>query len=195
MHDEYKAGEKKDGGYDYKSTLNGGVYCRQRFRWEDSDYNIIVPIERMLQFPLYVFYQRDPPQPYIAPHIPRQYSIRYFAVPFRDMDGKNQLSGIGVKSTPMPSIDTTVTAASNPKTLQITYRLFDDSMVTVNLTLTKYTRMCHARYDGSAGSPGSVNIVSDNNKTEIQGITDWNGLKPKLTIDNSLDYHKVYIAK
>jgi hypothetical protein len=195
MYDEYKDGKKKDGGYDYKSTLNGEAYCRQRFRWEDSNYNVVVPIERMLQFPLYVFYQRNPPQPAIAPHIPRQYSIRHFAVPFRDMDGKNQLSSIGVTSVPMPSIDTTVTAAGSPKTLQITYRLFDDTAVTVNFTLTKYTRICHARYNGSAGSPGSVNIISDINKAEIQGITDWNALKPKLTADNSIDYHKIYIAK
>jgi hypothetical protein len=195
MHDEYRAGKKKDGGYDYKSTLNGEAYCRQRYRWEDSNYNIIVPIERMLQFPLYVFYQRNPPQPNIAPAYPRQYDIKYFAVPFRDMDGKNQLSGIGVTSTPMPSIDTTVTAASNTKTLQVTYRLFDDTVVTVNFTLTKYTRVCHARYEGGAGSPGSVNIISDNNKAEIQGITDWNGLKPKQASNNSIDYHKVYIAK
>jgi hypothetical protein len=195
MNNEYKAGGKKDGGYDFSTTLNGEAFCRQRFRWENSDYNVVVPIERMLQFPLYVFYQGNPPQPNIASNIKRQYSLRYFAVPFRDMDGKNQLSSIGVKSTPMPNIDTTVTAVSNPKTLQITYRLFDDSVVTINFTLTKYTRMCHARYDGSAGSPGSVNIMSDINKAEIQGITDWNSLKPKQTVDNSLDYHKVYIVK
>jgi len=198
MYHEYKPGDNGKGssgknassGFDLISVLNGDVTARQRYRWEDYDYSIIVPIERMLQFPLYAGFKQEASKSVAG----NAYDIDEFIVPFRPMSPNDKrLSDAGVTSAPMPSIDTTpVVSVTNG--LNVVCRLFDNSVISMTFNITKKTRICHSRYNGNAGTKDSINIMKSNNITEIQGETDWNKLEPKK-VENPNDRHKVYVEK
>jgi len=187
MIHKYEPGSKKDGGYDIVGIGNSQVTARQRYYWEDSNENVVVPIARMLRFPLYVYIQGGP-----HPNFSNKYNVDEFIVPFRAMyPNDTRLSSVGVVSTPMPSINTTLIKQES-KILHVTYQLFDNSEVGITFNITKKTRNCHARYDGKSVNVGEANIMSSNDTSEIQGITNWNLLTPKDKTDNMYK-HKVYI--
>jgi hypothetical protein len=187
MLKKHKDGSKKNGGYDVISVGNSQVTARQRYYWEDSNENVVVPIERMLRFPLHVFIKGGPNAPFT-----NVYNIDEFPVPFRAMSPDDtRLSSAGVVSTPMPSINT-LPIIQESKILHVSYQLFDNSEVGITFNITKKTRNCHARYDGKSVKVGEANIMSSNDASEIQGITNWNLLTPKDQTDNMYK-HKVYI--
>jgi len=173
---------KQIDGYCYSKVVNKSVNARNRYRWEYSDYNIIIPIERMLQFPLYVNYP--------------SYGVNdYISVPFREMySGDRRLSEAGVTSTPMPSIDTTTLIISPTVILNVKYRTYDKTIESITFNIIKKTRVCHARYNGSAGDPNAVNIMNGSNVVEMQGITEWDRLEPKYDIPG-IGKHNVYVEK
>jgi hypothetical protein len=185
--------KKTTRNFTYGIVYNGTVTARQRYRWEDSPYNIIVPIERMLQFPLYVYYN----QPNTLYSIfGFAYEIDIFNVPFRPMDvSDRRLSDAGVTSTPMPSINTTPSKVANSVILNVKYSTFDNTFVSLAFNITKKTRVCHARYTGGAGQPGVVNELNNASVTEIQGVTDWNKLKSKTYSPFSFNRQKVFVEK
>jgi hypothetical protein len=177
----------------YGLVYNGAVTARQKYRWEDSQYSIIVPIERMLQFPLYVYYNEPDTSKSIFGYA---YEIDHFNVPFRAMNANDKrLSEAGVISFPMPSIDTTPVKTGSTVVLNVKYSTFDNTFVSMIFNITKKTRICHARYDGKAGEPGAVNVLNSNNIVEIQGVTDWNKLESKTFSPFSMDRQRIFVEK
>jgi hypothetical protein len=175
------------------TMAHGTVRAKQKYRWEDSPYNVIVPIERMLQFPLYVYYN-EPDKNKTA--LGSVYEIDEFVVPFRAMHANDKrLSDVGVTSMPMPSIDTTPSKIESPVMLTVKYSTFDNTFVSLTFNITKKTRICHARYDGKAGEPGTVTVLNTNIHPEIQGITDWEKLESKKYSPFSPERHRVFVEK
>jgi hypothetical protein len=184
----------KGGSYvSFGLVYNGAVTARQKYRWEDSPYNIIVPIERMLQFPLYVYFNQPEKEKSIFGYV---YEIDHFNVPFRAMDASDKrLSDAGVTSTPMPSIDTTPSKIESAVILNVKYSTFDNTFVSLAFNITKKTRICHARYTGNVGEPGAINVLNNNSVTEIQGVADWDKLESKTYSPFSFDRQRVFVEK
>ncbi|MDR2923617.1 MAG: hypothetical protein LBU85_09795 [Treponema sp.] len=158
-----KSKGKDDGGstyYEFFSLNNSKSTARQRYRWEDTGYNSIVPIKRMDGFP---FRMKLKKQGVINED---EYIIDY----------KNP--GNGVTSRPMPTLNTTKTNDSRTVDINVNYRLIDSSAwTTITFKITYEIRNCHALYANTAGNIDDM--ANTTNKTEIQGVPTWKELEDR----------------